>query len=737
MSLNQIKIPAVLLTNSPAEIIYEKTGILTDVSDYSYLIMAFNQFYPPAAGDMLKLDFGDLTSIVFTFYDSPTDDATELPDFSGGDFNAYGANLALNIYAHPHIAQNYTVDYLGFDDGGSGDIIIKITARNRGVIGNIIIDGTSTVIVDNKGFLVNSLNDVPLSDYALNANVIIRMGGDSNLRDILVSNLQAIGKIDADANKAIIIFHDIPSICKSYLGVDIPRDIYNAKAADKSAAMVKLEISEVYDTGFQIGSDGATTNSSVYKKMQFPANSAPILCLAGGMPLNKFAYAENLLAWLANGTAGTSFLSLQPGRKKIIDINQPEWLSFVIPQFPFTAGLQFTIYYADGSTDTPYFSLPNTVGPVCIVPTGVPQFTFWSSTNIAYYTVQLFVGSLGYYGEIFTYVIDPRYFRDTRYFIYQNSLGQIDTLRCVGTNKFSLQKKQQVSERALQSTDRSERGSLEMQYNEIEQVWTMRTGWLLSRDEKEFLIDFLSSTYVAEVVMPLIPSREVTKAPTASIQPYRSCIVLQDSVEMWQHDDFTWGLEWKMKYANPETNYSNIAAVPDDLWDTFIEFDFTPGALYTDNLNFSIPDDYVIEINGVAYANLTTWPYTAGSATMHFKIMAQNVSYLSIGAATDSTICFTKLIIPAVTVLQIAQFGHIVDDYLLKRLPYLPKLQFIMMWSLMDTGAQADRRLAACAELFNNFGVLNEIDFGFYTPTAVGYAIKGALMNQGLSVATM
>ena len=741
MSLNLLKLPPLILTNNAAELVYEKIGILDADNTYAFISFTFNEGYAPDDGQTLVLLFGDESTLTFTFSSTPGDDANMLPSFTGGDFDAYGANLALNIYAHPYINERYTVDYLGFDDGGTGDIVIRIISRTPGASGEVIISTIDSTVPLDIIYGLSSVDRIPLNNYVLNGRVILRMGGDANLHDINVTNLQAVGKIDADTNTSKITFHDLPSVCKSYLGVDIPYDIYNVKNVEKSAGKLMLEISESYDTGLQIASDGTVTNDTVYKKIQFPTYTTKILCLAGGMPLKNFPYAESLNAWLTLGGEGggyTSFLSLQPGRTKIIDINQPEWLSIVLPVTPFTLSLLFTIYYTDNSTSTESVDIPYGLGPVCSIPTGVPQYLFWASNNIAYYTVQVFTTFIGLTSELFTYVIDTRYFRDTRYFIYQNSLGQIDTLRCVGVNKFTIQRQQQISNRTLKSTDRSEKGSFEMVYNELEQVWTMRTGWLLSRDEKEFLIDFLSSTYVAEVVMPLLQPNRDGRDPLYYKQPYKSCLVIQDTIDMWQHDDFNWGLEWKMKYANPETNYSNIPALPEILWDTEIEFDYYPGAS-GGAISFTIPGAYVVEVNEVSYNAPPNWPVNAGGDPIHFKIKAQKPTYITIqgvGSAADA-INIKKLIIPTVKILAIAAFYNFRDNYFCKRLPYLLGLQELIIYSYGDNAIQADKRLSACRELYNNAGAINTIDFSYYTPTAIGYAIKGALMDIGISVTTM
>jgi hypothetical protein len=102
-----------------------------------------------------------------------------------------------------------------------------------------------------------------------------------------------------------------------------------------------------------------------------------------------------------------------------------------------------------------------------------------------------------------------------------------------------------VVEKAMQGDTDPETGVLQMTPRKGHDVWKKYTGYH-SRAYNEWLDEFLESPFVWEWQLPA--------AAAGVLQRYRAVVLTKDRYKRLQLDDFTWSLEWEMRYATAEIN---------------------------------------------------------------------------------------------------------------------------------------------------------------------------------------
>lgn len=738
MSLQIIKQPDFFFTGNPAAVVFKKKGILDTVGGYARLYLVLDDADPPVITDTLILKKNSASFLTFTFVDFPSELPGDVPYITGGGFDTFCIWLAKEFYKHPLIAKDYTVKFLSYDSG-TGLAVICFTARNRGIDSSLDIDVASTMHYDASTSIIAGVDDVLLSDYKLSIAVeaIADVIYDAQVERI--ENIEVTGKPDLDKDEVILELHELPALSKSVMHQDMPDVFFLPSIYRGNFAPLFIEVTEtIADAG----------KKSLVDQQQFSS------ALFMGLPLTHSNYDKNFFDWINLDTQNTTFLNftVRDSRSKMIDFDSPEFLNFVYSALFQTFIQRFTVAYDDGSTDVfdKTISVPDCLYDYIIrIPSGwsqIPELALLQPAKTAiYYEVDLHAEDESLFSETFRYVIDSRSFKQKKYFVYKNSVGCLDTIRFVGVSDFSIKRAGERTTSVLQYDTNSNRGTIEMVYNEREEFFTLRTGWMMSKEEKDLLTDFLQSTYVAEIILPLLtPDSEPDEDGNQSyyIQPVRACDIIADSTEMFKDDDGTWSAEFKMRYAHIEQNYFNGPRLPKKWYDTIIEF--------TIEVTDVIPDtDQQIQISAIAGSSKLTInggelpsgnqniDVTAG--IYHLKLQASECTDVLIFAVgLEAKITITKIETATITQFVIAYFDEVKDDYLKKRIETFWSLQQLAIYTNNDPGFSIDDMLAALITLFNNSsGIVTAVDFSYSTPTAIGYALSVQLTADGVSVYTL
>lgn len=717
-----VKSPVVWFTNAPAELTFKKSGILTAKAVASQLFIAFDAADRPSNNETLKLKLAGNAFVNFTFKTTPSVNVnTELTAYASGTDSAYFAALAKEIYRHPDIKEKFEVTFLG-SASGSGLSIIQFKARVKGADYSLTIDNTSTVGYDTDATkAVEGVDAVAPDNYklVLSLDILDNIDEPATRR---ISQIEATGIVDYDKDEVLITFHDIPALIKHTNAPDIPLNPYRPGIYSNGVSKVKWEVYESYD--------GATIPAVIQRDSNVYEVEPFIYAFNAGVPLTHYPYEQSYSQFL-QAAGHTSFWSLVKDRTKVVSRNQPEWLTIWLSKGDYTFYL--TVTYKDGTTAEKTIDYTAPVEHLYYLPSGYLQNEL-SELNTddkeeVSYTFHIETVT-NVYSETFTYILDQRLFNSERFFVYRNSIGALDTLRFVGLNDFTVKRAGASDIHALTSDTRMNKGTIETVYSSRDEILTMRTGWLLDRDEKEFLLDFLNSTWIAEFLQPITEDTE-----EIAQQQYRATVVAQDSLDMWQDDTGLWAAEFKMQYAHTETRFAAYAPAEEPFFEDEIEFTIEVTSITGGSPDFGLDATGTLAdavMNGAPLSSMVV----PGTGVWVFKLRGYDITALSITPADiEGKITFTRL--RGILLESISVTGLDLEaDYLYKRLEHLLSLTDLTLITANDPGLDTNTLLAACIKLYNTYHNLAYIDIETTVPDDTGAELVAELQDYGLTVTT-
>lgn len=174
---------------------------------------------------------------------------------------------------------------------------------------------------------------------------------------------------------------------------------------------------------------------TVARPGNFAYNTATEFVLKGGLAYENAAYYRNGAFFTSHMKDTMQFLTWQPD-DKLTDENCPEYLYFLNCFTPVATSIriQVVVFYEDGSFEELSRSAVNTgANSVYCLPVGFKHLLLDQLVKkVDRYAVYLVNGINERISEIRTFVLDKKYRRNVNYFLFHNSLGGMDTLRCTG-----------------------------------------------------------------------------------------------------------------------------------------------------------------------------------------------------------------------------------------------------------------------------------------------------------------
>lgn len=233
--------------------------------------------------------------------------------------------------------------------------------------------------------------------------------------------------------------------------------------------------------------------------------------------VQQLGNGDFIRALMAGGNAHNSttltnkFLTNSPAIKKI-SANCPERLYFY-NETARTVNLQSKKYFTSGSTITETVGSAGLLsGQVYEINADILGSAVPDAGTVVKYDLWLATPDGTSISETKTYLLDYRYYRNTDYFYFLNSLGGYDLLRCTGRRENT----QVIERQEFEDEDRNRR----QYYNVLEETYTANTG-SISREMEAWLNDFMLSRDVywirdGEAVPVIITSKK--KTPTQDDQ---------------------------------------------------------------------------------------------------------------------------------------------------------------------------------------------------------------------------
>lgn len=224
--------------------------------------------------------------------------------------------------------------------------------------------------------------------------------------------------------------------------------------------------------------------------------------LKGGISVEDFAgYRDDFFtAYLGQNK---KFLTQQPQRKEVV-MNQPEFL-YLLTNFrpcPNLLRLRYQVFYEDGTSEkfasaiTGDISLWNVycfaVGPkqlgIDLLPKKVLQYNVWVNEENNFRI-----------SEIRRYVLDYRYYANSRFVLFNNSLGGYDTIHFKGEDSEVLSSKIELGKRQLGARYMADEAETFVSNNVGEREITLFTGWYDTMAIEN--ADYLQELILSEDVM--------------------------------------------------------------------------------------------------------------------------------------------------------------------------------------------------------------------------------------------
>lgn len=706
-----------LWARSPAELKFSVNSFLKVRGSAAAVLFTLDRTNPPSAGQSFQLDWA-LGSVLFTI-DTSAAAIDLIPEVSGSGFSTYVQTVYDILNANPTLSKYFSVTYL-FYDGTIG--LIQLIARNNGVSSSVAVTtNTTTFGIDATA----GADDVAYTDDEIKLYIELFSNRAYEMKTTRYDDLIAAGVPNLDSNVNTYKFYELPALCRSLMGVDtnIPFGtwFYNSK----NYVLARFN-------AFNTKTDGTTLLQDGYTNGQL------------SLPTNNILSIYGRSASLYNSTTGLLVFLVTMPVPTLISEDHPLWLTIPIHIVPADYTLYAGVTFDDSSSDLITIAIPQPVFGLISVPGGYRQLGLdlrnpgKVPTKIDLtMTVNDGSGEIQY-SDTRTYYYDTRFSQYNRYFLFQNSLGGYDTLRCRGVNDFETKTGRQTALHTRTVDTDQNRGTIEMTYAQEERIWTMRTGWMLTIEDMNWLRELLLTNYAAEVLMDeqLYSHKEHNQWRT----PLRSVVVQADSVKQYKEDDGMWAMEWKMKVADDQNvAFDNSIKYNDNSQlyaDSEFEFEVTATALTSDTeLDIAASGIIGVYTNG----EIVGMPYRFpnGLETVRFKIIGYRLDNISISALfMNANIAITKISGPFIQSLSISGFDNLECGYLLKRLPSMWKLSVLIIEMAGEGGLPINEILLLMAANMASGIYVSFVLLLSETPSAAGMLAKDYINGSGATCIT-
>lgn len=414
-------------------------------------------------------------SVTFTCKQTPDDSGKQFADNSGGATLNNWVDLASSYLRKNYLlSTDFTIEW-----NASNKIII--TARKTGVEYSLTVDNNiadMTMPTNTAG-----ITEVRPPNFKAITEIFIP---NTNADDITTATKRITLEADPDEKNPAQFKFDLSAALHAHLSPDIPA--YNQTAF----SLANKIINKYYIRyGEQYGDESEVKIMTVAASKTF---------LLAGASYQEFPTHNNLITgYLATNK---KFLSWQPIEKTIAK-EQQEYLYFLNQGSPTQIGMKVVMTKKDGSTTT-YVPIPTLINSpvtnaVYIFPATYRNSWGYNINDLKSYEITLINQALTPISETIKYTIETRAFENQRYFLFQNSLGGMDTLRATGIAELGWDLQIQNAEQTLADDYAVTDGQIIQVNSSVQDTMKLSTGFY-SKDYILYLKDFLLSKTRYEIL---------------------------------------------------------------------------------------------------------------------------------------------------------------------------------------------------------------------------------------------
>jgi len=516
MTLSVINtIPDVVLARNPVGIMLETDNFIITPAVTQLLDLVFTG--GALEHDNITLEWSNKT-VAFEFATTPDSSGTQLPKYVSGDIDVWLASVVQYLNYNYYLVSDFIVAIL---TAGPASGTIRILARQSGS------DYALTVtenISNCTASATTGADAVVNSNFMINLDVWVEISGTWERAGAI--------SIPPDANDRAVFYIDKLLLANIYPSIP---DFGEATIRHLDALVLKWKAIFAESYG----------DTSVFKKT---STTEEHYALRAGFAFTDFPGIDYWDTWLP---ANKKFMTWCPNNKKIEFPYSEEYLHYLVISAT-TLNLKVKCYYSDGTdqTLTVLTSAGVAAKQIHRIPAGYFQldiganFTIPAGESVTKYDLWLEDQDDIVISEVRTYISDPVYFRNNREFIFENSMGGFDTIRCRGETEYNVDTSAVETESilpdywGLSSFDKKGKFAIDLNYMRDGSV--VRTGYL-TKAELLWLKELFLSKFVYEV-------RNLKHIPV---------IVQPGSFKLYTTNDDLFALEFEVKDAFEQNNYSN------------------------------------------------------------------------------------------------------------------------------------------------------------------------------------
>jgi hypothetical protein len=694
---------------------FRRDGFYT-AGDYFEGVISVDNGY--ADGEEIELIIGTITvtlNIVGTGFTLPTD----IPAWAISN-SAYAATFAEYLRKIPVLDELFVIEKIQTTTSTIG--YVKLRARKPGTEYNIAW-GAGSSFATELTIVKTGVDVVALENYQLNLEVQNLING----KWTVVYQATADPLPDFESNGAEITFYDVAAVIMPYLNHEAITDVYQAKIQHSLFSKVRVYYYESFG-----GAD--------YHKTAISNSNLTLLLMALGMAhsdantrLEAYHYSSSLHYFLTNAQ-----------RTKYITRAQPDFLTFI--KRGTLASFIVRAYFSDNTDSSYTYSFSSVYGlspadnDVVLIPSGFKNLRLelneTSSKKVVRYTVTLNTGSVAA-SEVFTYVMDERYFSDELYFLFYNSLGGLDSIRFTGYEVSSAETMYDETSVAIDGASTKAIGLFGQSGKSLRRKWKYNSGWN-EAFEQSFLNEFFATENVWKVER--VPDYSATVQQRTLLE---KVVVQNKKLELIDREQYVYEAEFDVMSASEDIGLSD--AVPDvDTADFSVisRFEFNNPDEDPHNIQFITSGiNQRLYVNGVLYAagnDDTNFSYSLAAATKAvFELKAKNNTLHIINASSDfleaKVLYLNTNVISSLT---IRFFGKVYTDWFVGRIRDWYSLSIFRI-NTVETEYEVDLMLHECAAQKLNGGAIVDVELTGSSPAPSAFGDESVLYLLANTVAVV
>lgn len=521
MSVTVTKYPS-LITGVENPVIFEFSSNHTILGVKALLVLIYEGGIDEVVGAQYVLSWGLNKTTTLTCVLNPDNSGTQFPSRQGEQFDEWLGIVVSYLKLNTVLA----ADFIVYSDVNQGMLVFEALLNDDlYTLTCNLVSANATVYGNTAG-----VDDIVKSNHLIGLRVFRRV---DNV-DTMISDELVTGLIVSDN---LIVQFDVAEILKAHCESEV-------SSADKAkfTMTARNEMNPAYFIKYY-EQYGGVDQTALISRWFFSLN--------GGIPAWKqlpfFNTYDNLTKYF---TISRRYFLTWCDFAKQTDANAPEKLYLIFPSKPTPTQFVFrlTRHFFDDGDDVEDTAVHKQFYAGEVFELNVSAFNLMTPVpdNLSGYDIQFRSADGTYYSSVFSFLIDPVYHKNLRYFVYLNSLGAFECVRLFGVSSLESSYKHELINQSALSEYSSPMSPVGQNAPEVTRTVKLNTGYQ-SLEYCVWFQEFLASTEIYEVKTdgwyPVIVTQDkveisrdseyLKKISVAVVYPDHSRVYQREKVVAW------------------------------------------------------------------------------------------------------------------------------------------------------------------------------------------------------------